>query len=78
MHISLIQFGNHDFNQMNYIPTNEFGIKPEGNHLETNWPHANRTSIIEAVLGLSRQIQIQNKRLAMLEEIYRNKSISQN
>ena len=35
---------------------------------------AERTSITEAVLDLSRQIQIVNKRFVLLEEIYRKKN----
>ena len=77
-HISLMKFDNHDLNQASYRPTNEFGIKPDGNHLGSNWPHDNTTSITDAVLDLSRQIQIVNKRFAILEEIYRKKNSSNN
>ena len=39
---------------------------------------ADRSSITEAVLDLSRQIQVVNKRFAILEDIHRNKSLSKN
>ena len=39
---------------------------------------ADRSSIAEAVLDLSRNIQIVNKKFALLEEIYRKKNLSQN
>ena len=39
---------------------------------------ADRSSITEAVLDLSRQIQIVNKRFVLLEEIYRKKNLSKN
>ena len=61
IHKSLIEFGNHHLNQTKYRPTSEFGTKPEGNKLGSNWPDTNRTNITKAVLNISGQMQSLNK-----------------
>ena len=71
-------FGDHDLNQTNCRPTNESGKKMEGNELGSNSPDANRTNITEAVLDLSRQMQLLNKRFAALEQSCQKKNLSKN
>ena len=60
MQINLKEFGNHGINATNCRPISEFGTKPKGNDLGSDWPDTNRRNITEADLDISGQIQLLN------------------